>query len=483
MNVDEIKAALADLDVAVVPVEDPYGRLLRRRRRSRRNRAGGLSAVVALIVAFAFLSGGGLTSASPPPSPSASTTLQPGAPITPWIQRLMDSPTAGSLATDSAFLTTLLDQLTPGDFGIHPQMSERLVLFAGDVGSYRAVLMVFHDGVRQYVEWLVGDAGTTAAQFVHAAEMNMHAHASGTDTGLPYNAIVTLPAGLRPFSVMAMSDPSAGRYLAIGMAPAGCQVATSPDQAAPVWTDAPGGNVVTLSDPAAITVRARVTCAGVVRQEAPITANAQGDLRAPTLDAQQIDAALVGVRADAPVDRSAVAARMPRLLQPGIDPNSCRALYVGHLPGAAAILEPVVLFTACRTAAGNTFFQVVPVVDADSPPPGLGPVRFHEGMDPVRFADPTAVLAVRGVQQGTDPWVLVLAPANATTLQATRSDGTAETVPLVAGVGSVHVLENQRVQLVALNAAGAQVGVGTGPMGEGESADALVNPTTIENWS
>jgi len=68
-------------------------------------------------------------------------------------------------------------------------------------------------------------------------------------------------------------------------------------------------------------------------------------------------------------------------------------------------------------------------------------------------------------------------------LEVTRPNGAVETVPLVDGVGSIQVPEHQRVQLRALNAAGAQVGTGAGPIGESQSTGDQSSPPTVDNWS
>ena len=58
------------------------------------------------------------------PTPTGSRGGQV-ADITPWLRQLLDSPPAGSLAGDRAFLETLTAGLHPTDFDMAPALDQR----------------------------------------------------------------------------------------------------------------------------------------------------------------------------------------------------------------------------------------------------------------------------------------------------------------------------------------------------------------------
>src|SRR5215813_7335075 len=110
MSVEELRARFARLTEPVVPIEDPYGRLLRRARRTRRARlAGWASTLAAALTAALLIPLLTQEPGSPSPAPSPGVDDLRGADITPWLQRLIDSPARGSLAADTTFTTTLTD--------------------------------------------------------------------------------------------------------------------------------------------------------------------------------------------------------------------------------------------------------------------------------------------------------------------------------------------------------------------------------------
>ena len=82
-----------------------------------------------------------------------------------------------------------------------------------------------------------------------------------------------------------------------------------------------------------------------------------------------------------------------------------------------------------------------------------------------------------------DEWMLVLAPRTATSLQVGKDGTVTGTVPLHDGVGAATVPVGQTVQLRALNASGAVVGRGTGPIGEQVPAETGQPAAIVDNWS
>lgn len=503
MNVPELKAGLATLAEPVVPAAEPYGRLLRRARRARRVRVAGWSSAVAATIAAALLapllvqaSTGG-----PSPTPSAGVDDLRGADITGWVQRLLDTPARGSLAADAAFTSTLTGRLAPRLFGFSPELSQQTILFAGDVGTYRTVLIAFHSDTRQMGVWLVGDEGASAAQLASAAARSP-GRASATPTAADRQTKI-LPEELQPFTATAVTDAATNRYLTVGVAPGGCQLATKDATHPQTWHDEATADYVVRTDPLAaqMSTLVRATCDGVVRYQAPITNNARVEITPLSPTEHQIDAALAGARGTTTPDRAQVRTSLIRMMESAASADSCKVLYSGQIPGSVdsspvpggALREPPVLLTACTTTHGNTMFEVT----ADD---GAG----NGGYSRVKLTDPHAIIAVRGVLEqdtttqlpnGTtahgesstaDERTLILAPAAATQLQVVKPGQVTQQVPLDGGVGSIVIPNGETVQLRALDRSGAVVGTNVGPIGgedlpEEHPADAT--DTLIDNWS
>jgi hypothetical protein len=468
MNLDEIRIGLAELQAPVVPAPDPYGRLLRRSRRSRRNRwAAGLAALFTLLLAGTLSPG--LVSGTP--APDVTPTGQPdglaGEDITAWLRQLLDSPPAGSLAGDRAFLETVTAGLHPTDFDFAPTLDHRSVLYAGDVGSYRAVLVTFSSETKVLEVWLVADAGLDADRFVREAA-RVNAVLSATPSAqLP---VRFLPQEAHPFSTTALADPDAGRYLAVGMAPAGCRIATKPDGLATQWSDA-GGNTVALTGPEAPGAYARVTCGTVVRFAGPLIQSSRIELAPETVTDSMVTGAMAGMRGT-PVDAQRVKELIDKTDVEGVRKDSCRALFNGTVPGSR-VAELVV---ACASPSGGMIYQI----DV----PGVGPVM---GRSRVRFTDPAVVLGfpVELTADGVggpalDDRVLILAPAAATSLKVLRPGQAPQTVPLSAGVGSVLVPGKATAQVQALDAHGAVIATGTA-----SSVLTIADDpeTVVDNWN
>jgi hypothetical protein len=507
MSVEELKVRFARLTEPVVATEDPYGRLLRRARRSRRARlvgwVSGLAAVVAAAVLTPLLVP---ASGSPSPAPSPGVDDLRGADITNWVRQLIDTPARGSLARDTAFTTAVTDGLAPRYFGFSPELDQRTVLFAGDVGSYRAVLIAFHSPTRQMGVWLVGDAGASAAQLAAAGPANlaMLHGSSGTPQAGGAGQVKVMVEELQPYTATAVGGAGVGRYLAVGVAPEGCRLATKDARHPRTWHDETTGDYVVRTDPLAVDVStyAQVTCEGVVRFAAPITNNARIEVAPTAPTDRQVDAAMAGTRGTRP-DRDAVRRTMADLAAgpgqgqpPSFD--GCKVLYNGPVPGAVdsspvpggTVREPPLLVVACPTGHGNTQFYV----GVDGGGAGGGYTR-------AKLGDPRAIFAVRGLvlrdttttrSDGTtthggssipDDRVLVLAPPSATLLQVVQGGQVTQSVPLAAGIGSITVPGNGTVQLRALDGSGAVVGSGAAPTGEDipEERPAVTDPP-IDNW-
>ena len=490
MSVDELRAGFARLAEPVVAMEDPYGRLLRRARRSRRARLTGwlsglAAAIVAVLVTPLLVQSTGTPSPDPTPSPGVDDLRGGG--ISQWVRRLLDSPVRGSLGHDTAFLTTLTDRLAPQDFGLSPELNQKTVLFAGDAGSYRAVLVAFHSDSNQMGVWLVGDAGEDAARMAADAAADRPRQLSTPDSAGP---VQVLPEELRPVSATVVADLAARRYLAIAVAPQGCQMATRDGDGTQQWRDAATVDYVVRTDAPGVDMStwSKVTCDGTVRDQAPLTGNARGYIMPVRPSERQIDAALAGARGTPP-DRAQVANAITNMtMQQQTSADTCRVLYAGPIPGSTnsspgpgvALSEPPVLVTTCATRHGNTMFSV----DTEN---GGGIGGYTRG----KVGDPAAVLVVPGVavlngnQTTTDERNLVLAPPTATVLQVLTNGTVGQSLPLAAGIGSLVTPRGQVVQVRALDANGAVLGSGTAPTGaEGipEEAPPDLGPV-IDNWS
>jgi hypothetical protein len=486
MSVDELKAGFARLAEPVVPVEDPYGRLLRRARRSRRLRLTGWgSGLAAGLVAALLVPLLGPVTAGPTPGPTSGPNDDRGVAITGWVQRLIDGRTRGNLALDGTFLDTVTQRVEPVDFGLSPELSHRTVLFAGDAGTYRAVLLAFTSDSRQMGVWLVGDAGTSALQLARAGRTLKASGAAYDDK------VKVLPAELAPFAATGVSDAGTGRYLSIGLAPPGCTVATR-DDGSTRWRDSPDGDYVLRTDAVAqsMSTFAKVSCDGVVRYQASLLNNARIELTPAIPTDAQLDAALAGARGTPP-DRTDARRAVIGVGQVSGSIAGCKVRYSGPVPGAVdsspmpgggVLREPPVLVTTCPGVGSLTYFGV-DTHDGG----GTG------GGTSVKPDDPAAILVVRDVvvQEkassggGTDSStragtrVLVLAPRTATQLRVLPSG---PTVPLADGVGSLVVPDGGTVQVRALDATGAVVGTGSAPSAAAFS-DAGTAPETVDNWS
>lgn len=487
MSVDELKIGFARLAEPVLPVEDPYGRLLRRARRSRRlHLTGWGSALAAGLVAALMIPLLGPVTAGLVPGPRPGPDDNRGVAITGWVQQLIDSRTRGNLALDGTFLDTVSQRVQPADFGFSPELSHRTVLFAGDAGSYRAVLLAFTSDTRQMGVWLVGDAGTTAVALSRAGR-TLRASGAAYD-----DKIKVMPEELQPFAGTAVADANTHRYLTIGLAPQGCTVAVQ-ESDRPQWTDSPDGDYVLRTDAAAQaqSTLTRVTCDGIVRYQAPLMNIGRVELTPLTPTDAQVSAAIAGARGSPP-DRADVGSALRDLGQTSGSFTDCRVLYAGPVPGAVAstplsgggfLHEPPILVTACPDPAGNTAYSVL-THDGG----GLG------GGTTTRLDDPKAVFAFRGVlvteappnggsgsdtSTREDTRVLILAPRTATKVQVLPSG---PTVPLTDGIGAVVLPVTSTVTLRALDRTGAVVGTGSEPMAAAPP-DPGASAPVVDNWN
>jgi hypothetical protein len=311
-----------------------------------------------------------------------------------------------------------------------------------------------------------------------------------------------LPEELQPFSATAVGGAAVGRYLAVGVAPEGCRVATKDATHPQTWHDEATGSYVARTDPLAadLSTYVKVICEGVVRYQAPITNNARIELATASGPTdRQVEAAMAGARGTPP-DREAVRRALLDLAAPGQPQlyDTCRVLYSGTVPGSVdsspipdgVVREPAVLVVACTTSHGNTQFEVA--VDGGA---------ATGGYTRVKLPDPHAIFAVRGLvlrdtstqrsdgitthEGSSEPGdrVLVLAPRAAVRLEVLQGGQVTQSVPLAAGVGAIVLPSSATVQVRALDGSGAVLGSGTAPTGEvvPEELPAVSDPV-VDSW-
>ena len=451
MSIDELKAGFARLAEPVVPQEDPYGRLLRRARRSRRVRVTGWGTVLAAGFAAALLAPLAAPGAgTPTPVPSASTSeYVGGGGITPWVQRLLDTPARGNLASDHAFTSAVVARVNPRSLDFAPDLDRRTVLFAGDVGTYRAVLVALHSQTRQMGVWLVSGAGSSAQDLTDIR---------GVDTPA---RLKVLPEELAPFTATTVADGNTHRYLSIGLAPAGCQVATKDIEHPQSWQDSTTGDYLVRTDQLVATTEAyvRVTCDGVVRHQGPLNDGAQQDIVPPTPTPAQIDAIVASARGGVP-DRTDVQKAMLALTQ--FEPvllNECTSPYSGAVPGGPDRL----VILACTTTVGKIAYA--------SYSPGSGASL----LSPYRPTDPVPVLGLP-IDDQHQSRLLVIAPPTATLVQFGATD-----VLLAGGIGIMPYPTTSGPSR-ALDATGRVIANGTLPTPSDQSM-LDVESAMVDNWS
>ncbi|GIJ09668.1 hypothetical protein ACFFMR_03240 [Micromonospora andamanensis] len=331
---DEIRQALARLAEPVVPQPDPYQRLLRRVRR-RRRRQTAVTGVAALVLAAVTIPPVGLVGLLRSDEPTLATAAyQPASPIDdPMVRRLLDSPTRGNLAGDTALVATIEREYRAAraELLVDPSLDEVRVLFAHDAPGARVVMVAYLDDSHALIRHGSGPEGASVPELLDK-------------TGTPDE-----PQELTPYLIFGRHSPVDGDHsadLAVGLAPAGCQVETShdgrlqPDGSVirswqPVGTD--GYMVRATGEPAG---RWQFTCDGIVRYAGP--------------------GAQIGVRTNVPLspalrpDLSAAAVRDLRdmLDGGGLTSSTPQVLWTGRLPTKLPDPPAAVLVRSCSTDDG-----------------------------------------------------------------------------------------------------------------------------------
>lgn len=241
--IDELRTTLDRQVERIVPVPDPYGRLLSRRRRFRLRR-GLIASAVAAVLLLAVPRGLVAGHSGPAPEPTGTVPI----PLLRGLIELLDSPTRGDLAPDVAFLDRMR-QRAAGTPGMPRDRAAIRVLFAGDVPGGQ--LLVIMAGVTSRPQW-TAFLGTKAA-------------ANGNHVQL------STPDDLRP-----VVEYRGERFL-LYLGPASCQSDVSGDPRyladgtiARTWVRQAGCAVVLPYEQMSAAGRLRMTLAGKRLYETPL---------------------------------------------------------------------------------------------------------------------------------------------------------------------------------------------------------------------
>lgn len=267
---DDIRTAFERITAPVVPRPDPLGRLLvRRRRRTWRRGVVGAAAATALALAGGTLAAapvGSPIGPSPDPEPTRYAVDQDGnrfsadppkARVSDWTRRLIESPTRGNLAGDTALVDEVARQAKASGFS--PAGLDRVkVLAVADVSGGRiAVIAHYNDEFAS----------------VHLAQ----AAADAGPADLARGNLGGQWIGLRPFfqtsAGVRQSPDRVENESTVALAPSGCSVDTSGSAtidadgtAHRTWT--PHGDHLFVAGDMGRSWW-RVTCDGRVRFEGP----------------------------------------------------------------------------------------------------------------------------------------------------------------------------------------------------------------------
>lgn len=458
MSERDLIEGLARLAGPVVPGEDPYDRLMARHRRARRTRAAGWSTAAVVAVVAALLGPVGIRGAALPVfggasgAPSAPADLPSGQPLTPWVQRLLESPTRGPLAADTAFVERLATLLADRPIGAVPGGHIK-ILFVGDVGDSRIVLAARRNGTHYVGVSIFDRRGASADELAAAA----------TEQRQEGSSVIVSMQGFAPFATATRQVPTAqgADWETAGIVPLGCRIEAADAYREPVtWRQVPGGDYIAST---AAGEWYRVTCDGTVVYQGPGTGGV-GLRTARTLSESELDLALAHCRGQ--VDR-AVAARLLR--EPWLDNavGGPRLLYLGLVSSGpqqgahfGIAITPTEhgrwLLSTLSDNAGSTGRST----DADlSATDSVIAIEKHweRGDDGPWLVQPDGPPAAEPVP------FLVLASRAARTVQVLDAAGkVVATEPLTDGVGTV--LLDRPMRLRALSDSGAVIGAGLAPL-------------------
>jgi len=239
MSTEQLQRGFADLAGDVVPMDDPYGRLMRR---AHRRRFGRIASALAAVLAMLGIGAAAALVAVLPTVGTRPDSRDPGHVVTSdWAWRLINSPARGNLADDDDFADRLDRYLSRRPNSALPQTR---ILFAEDVDGLQLAVVARYSATNAVVE--------------SVSTSNNFGNTTGEEQLRPAPTIVT------GFGIV-----SGGPTLVL--TPPGCGVSTSAPIAKPgvarVWS-APAGDWLLL--PAGEAPVIRVGCEGTIRQQGPV---------------------------------------------------------------------------------------------------------------------------------------------------------------------------------------------------------------------
>jgi hypothetical protein len=417
MTIDErVRDGLSALAGEVRPAPDPMGRLRARRRRSQYRR--GISAALAVAVAL----GGWLIGLRPDGGvvdPGTSPTARQQ-----WVWRLVDSPIRGALAADAGFVQALTAEVTgeyrAGHLDIPATARPARLLFADDVDGVRVALAVFADQGDEKANvvgaWMAAPSGASATTL--AAALRREGRPAGTDF-----AVTEAIEPFQPVNLRISGAGDTGVTVSLGLAPAGCQVASAPLPSVTQWRPEPTGSYVVRSSATHRGEWWRVTCDGTARYLAPAPMSlGYGKAGSSAVDQADLDNALRGARGtvDRELARNAIWAFAGKWGYDLAAPPG--AVWGGVLSGTGRYDGQVVVLAAPKVGGGwigdVALFQDLPgggsastgrsfSADGDPSQADVLVLRISDHPDdpasPVLVVTPRSAVGVRAIHSGLPP--------------------------------------------------------------------------------
>jgi hypothetical protein len=421
MSVDQLKAGFDRLASTVVPVEDPYGRLVRRSQRHRRTRLTQLCAAAVAVTVAGVAGSVALQGAAPHPD----SGFHGWAITSDWTRHLIQSSTRGDLATNSAFIQSVL---TTERAYANPNLPYTKVLFAGTIGAGPVALVARYSNTHAVLDSVIGPGRDPALSI------------AGTTNGV-----------LAPVVTLSSGSVSLKEKWTLVVAPDGCEVATTvtpyTEPTGHTWQRASTtGWLVTQSSTLPFV---QVSCGGTIKQQGPTDVVGEVGSRfqfaAPGGESQTPE----------PMGRDAVEnvalQAFDQLAATMLREGGRRTVWTGRIPdlGNAALVRgdgpgrPSLLFVG-----GTTFKSLVALEPphAVSPDAGPGDNQSRDGWSLVSTgAGDSELVAVRvparaGNHAELSDRVLVAVPGGVARVEAVNGEGTIVAQAQVDGGAAVLTL-------------------------------------------
>jgi hypothetical protein len=434
---EPVARALEAMAAGLRPQPDPYGRALARYRRTNRR----WRALLGLCVA-AVLSAGGAVAVAPnfadptPPAPQTDSDRAFAAYNT-WIQRLVDSPTRGAVGADAGYVADFAQRvdahIRAGQYRSDPiSLREVRVVFVDDVGPNRvahAIFVLTEPDERKWPYasgWFVAPRGASAADLAAPVDFPQFGH------------------GAEPFARWADGVSE------VGVAPAGCEVASAPLPDAE-WKPEPTGSYIVRTEAQRRAERWQVTCDGEVRER---VATSRGGPLAE-LSEEQLDEALSRARSEVDRNRARTALHRAVAWAGGTARSTPYLLWSGELTGTETVQDrnfdgPVTVLAA-PAIDGGWIGEVYLTLDQPNTEGSIGRgAAFTVREDPTA---PGAMLVVVLDESGSD--LLVVPPTGTAAVRTVRDGREIARADVVAGGALLRARRAAGLVVEALDATGA----------------------------